>query len=67
MKYNMKKLIMLLLLVSIAVLYGCAKSEEVKEEKKKEGTELPVTKLLNMKSGAEFYFFRHADFSVLQS
>ena len=56
MKFNMKKLIVLLLMISMAILFGCSKTEAPKEEMKEEGKELPVTKLPNMKSGAEFYF-----------
>ena len=52
----MKKLIVLLLMISMAILFGCSKTEAPKEEMKEEGKELPVTKLPNMKSGAEFYF-----------
>ena len=59
MKLNTHKLLTLLLLISITLLTSCQKpeaQEEGKETIHKEGTELPVTKLANMKSGAEFYF-----------
>lgn len=56
MKPKIQKSLLLLLMISITVFFGCSKTEVPKEEKKEEGTELPVTKLPNMKSGAEFYF-----------
>ena len=60
MKLNIRKLLALLLLITVSLLFGCEKADRPKEEKstmkKEEGKELPVTKLKNMKSGAEFYF-----------
>ena len=56
MKSRIQKSLLLLLMISIVIFFGCSKTEAPKEEKKGEGTELPVTKLPNMKSGAEFYF-----------
>jgi len=52
MKINIQKLLLLLLITIIPIFFGCSKTEAPKEE----GTELPVTKMPNMKSGAEFYF-----------
>lgn len=56
MKSRIQKSILLLLMITIINLLGCSKTEAPKEEKKEEGKELPVTKLKNMQSGAEFYF-----------
>lgn len=56
MKSRIQKLFLILLMITIINLLGCSKTEAPREEKKEEGKELPVTKLKNMKSGAEFYF-----------
>lgn len=56
MKSRIQKSLLLLLMITIINLLGCSKTEAPKEEMKGEGKELPVTKLPNMNSGAEFYF-----------
>lgn len=56
MKSRIQKSLLLLLMIMIINLLGCSKTEAPKEEMKGEGKELPVTKLPNMNSGAEFYF-----------
>jgi Tol biopolymer transport system component len=53
---KLKKLLIVLLLTEILFLFGCQKKEETTRGNKEEGKELPVRKLPNMKSGAEFYF-----------
>ena len=51
------KFVTLILLITITLFVGCqAPKEEKAPTKNEDGTELPVTKLPNMKSGAEFYF-----------
>lgn len=51
------KFVTLILLITITLFVGCqAPKEEKAPTKNEEGIELPVTKLPNMKSGAEFYF-----------
>lgn len=60
MKLKTHKFLALLLLFTLTFCFGYqnleAQSEEKKTNKIEEGKELPVTKLLNIKSGAEFYF-----------
>jgi len=49
-------ILLLLTLLTVAILLGCAQKEEIKKEVKEKGKELKVWKIPNIDNGAEFYF-----------